>query len=186
LQIDTVPLRRRLLSTIDELSKHIHGRENTIIRDQSAQDAIAAATAAAMAEFLDVIRECRAAVLGPIAEALDDAAVNALITDTLGDVDEIASHYSLDDVYVGNAVVHSIGPDNIIYRVTGSVAVTLQWGSNSDVRRGDGVELDQSFPFYCDIEVPLSEPWDLGFAEVTFGVDTQGWRERTGPDDFDG
>jgi hypothetical protein len=185
LQIDTLPLRSRLLSTIDELSKHIHGRGNTIIRDQSAQDEIASATVAAMGAFLDALRECRAAVLEPIAEALDNAAVDALITDTLSDVDEIASHYSLDEVNVGDAVVHSIGPENIIYRVTGSVAVTLQWGSNSDVRRGDGIELAESFPFYCDIEVPLSEPWGLDFAEVTYGVDTLGWRERTGPDEWD-
>jgi hypothetical protein len=35
------------------------------------------------------------------------------------------------------------------------------------VRLGDGIELAESFPFYCDLEVPLSEPWDLDFAEVT-------------------
>jgi hypothetical protein len=55
------------------------------------------------------------------------------------------------------------------------VYVTLQWRSNSDLRRGDGAELDESFPFYVDMEVPLDDPWDLTVAETTYGVDTREW-----------
>jgi hypothetical protein len=185
LHIDTSPLRSRLLTAIDELSKHIHGRENTIIFDPRAQDTIATATVAAMGAFLDTMRECRAAVLEPIAEALDEAAVDALITDTIDAVDELASHNSLEEVYVDDVIVQNIGASTITYRATGAVSVVLQWGSNSDVRRGDGIELPQSFPFYCDIEVPLSEPWELSDAETSYGVDTSAWRERNEPDDWD-
>jgi hypothetical protein len=184
LQIDPLPLRQRLLATIDELSKHVHGRENTIILERGAQDELAKTTVAAMTTFLDTLHDCRAAVLGPVADALDEAAVDTLVGDTIAEVDELASHHSIEEVYVDNVAVHAIGPDTVIYRATGSVAVILQWGSNSDVSRGDGIELDQSFPFRCDIEVPLSELWDLSFGEVTCGVDTGEWRDRMGPDDL--
>jgi hypothetical protein len=178
LRIDTSPLRSRLLAAINDLSKHIHGRENTIVLDARAQDTIGAATIAAMGGFLDAMRECRTAVLEPIAEALDKAAVDALITDTIGEIDELASHHSMEDVYVDDVIVQSIGANTITYRAKGAVSVVLQWGSNSDVSRGDGIELPQSFPFYCDIEVPLSEPWELGVAETNYGVNTGDWRER--------
>jgi hypothetical protein len=151
--------------------------------DADAQDKIAAATVAAMGAFLDAMRECRDAVLEPIAEALDDAAVDALITDTIGEIDELASHNSLEEVYVDDVIVQSIGAQTITYRAKGAVSVVLQWGSNSDVARGDGIELPQSFPFYCDIEVPLSELWDLSSAETDYVVDTRDWRERYEPDD---
>jgi Predicted pPIWI-associating nuclease len=185
LHIDTTPLRGRLVTAIDELSKHIHGRENTIILDPRAQDKIAAATVAAMGAFLDTTRECRAAVLEPIAEALDEAAVDALITDTIDAVDELASHHSVEEVYVEDVIVESIGAKTITYRAKGAVSVVLQWGSNSDVSRGDGIELPQSFPFYCDIEVPLSEPWELTCGETSYSVDTGDWCERYEPDDWD-
>jgi hypothetical protein len=172
LKLDTVPLRSRLLNSINELSKHIHGRKNTIIRDLGAQDTIAKATATAMGAFLDAMRECRDAVLEPIVEALDNAAVDALITDTIDAIDELASHHSLEDVDIHDVIVQSIAAETITYRAKGTVSVILQWGSNSDVHRGDGVELAQFFPFYCDIEVPLSEPWDLYFAETSYSVDT--------------
>ena len=38
LKVDPLPLRKRLLGAIDELSKHVHGRENTLIRDRDEQD----------------------------------------------------------------------------------------------------------------------------------------------------
>ena len=185
LKVDPLPLRNRLLATVDELSKHVHGREHSIIVDEAAQNATASATIAAMAAFLDAVHDCRAAVLDPIAEALDDAAVDALLSDSLGEVDELASHYSLNDVDVDRITVHAIGADFIRYRATGSVGVTLQWGSNSDLRRGDGAELDQSFPFCCDIELPLDEPWELALAETTCGVDTSEWTEAMKPDEWD-
>ena len=138
-----------------------------------------------MDAFLDAIHDCRAAVLDPIEEALDDSVVDAMVSDSLAELDELATHFSLDEVYVHQTVVHMIGSETIIYRATGSVDVTLQWGSNGDLRRGDGMELDQSFPFYCDIETPLDEPWDLRMAEVTCGVDTREWLNAMKPDDCD-
>ena len=181
--MDPLPLRKLLLEAIDELSKHVHGRENTLIRDRHEQDAMAEIAVASVAAFLDAVSDCRSAVLEPIAEALDEAAMDTLLSETLGDVDELASHYSLEEVYVDRVIVHAIGVDTITYRATGTVAVVLQWGSNSDVRRGDGAELEESFPFYCDIVLPLDEPWNLDLAETVYGVDTQEWRDAMGPDE---
>jgi hypothetical protein len=183
LKLDPLPLRKRLLAAVDHLSKQVHGRENTIIRDQGEQDREAVATIDAMAEFLDAVRDCRAAVLEPITERLDDAAVEALLSETILEVDELATHHSVEGVYVDDVAVHTIGPHFITYRASGSVSVVLQWGSNSDLRRGDGAELSQSFPFRCDIEVSLHDPWDLHRAEATFGVDTGEWYGR--PSSFD-
>lgn len=185
LHIDPTPLRRHLLSAIDELSKHVHGRADTIVPDTSEQDAVAMATVAAMTAFLDTLRGCRDAVLEPIAEALDDAAVDALLSETIMEVDELATHYSLDEVYVDTFRVAAIGADTITYMVRGSIDVTLQWGSNSDLRRGDGAELDQNFPFECEFELPLDDLWDLQLAEPVYRVDTSEWTDAMQPDDDD-
>jgi hypothetical protein len=185
LNVDLALLRRRLLDSVDDLSKHVHGRQTTIIRDQSEQDVFAQRTIAAMSAFLDALHECRSAVLTPIAAALDEAAIESLLNETLREVDELASHHSLDEVYVERVAVHRIGTGTIIYRVTGSVKVTLQWGSNSDVRRGDGAELEQTFPFQCEFELPLDDLWDLDLAEPTCGVDTSEWTDAMAPDEYD-
>jgi hypothetical protein len=183
LKVDLPPLRKRLTTAFAELSKHVHGNENSIILDQTEQDKVAARTAVSMGACMDALRECREAVLKPIAEALDSAAVDALLSDAMLEVDELATHFSVDELYVESVAVSAIGADMITYRVTGSVEVTLQWGSNSDLRRGDGAESSQSFPFHCEFQLPLDDPWDLGHAELTYGVDVSRWHEMMAPDE---
>ncbi len=183
LGVDPAPLAKALRSAIDELSKQIHGRENTISTDVAEQDALADGILNAMTAFLDAARETRDEVLRPVQEALDDAAVDAMMFETIQEIDELSSHYSLEEVYVDRTVVHEIGPEAIVYRSTGTVSVTLQWGSNSDLRRGEGAELDQSFPFQCDITLPLDHPWDLDMAEAVAGVDTSEWWDARAPEE---
>jgi Predicted pPIWI-associating nuclease len=185
LHVDPTPLRRQLLGAIDELSKHVHGRADTIIRDPTEQDAVAMATVTAMTAFLDTLRGCRDAVLEPIAEALDEAAVDALLSETIMEVDELATHHSLDEVYVDAVRVAAIGAHTITYMASGSIDVTLQWGSNSDLRRCDGAELDQNFPFECEFELPLDDLWDLQLAEPAYRVDTSAWTDAMQSDEDD-
>jgi hypothetical protein len=184
LNVDPAPLRKKLLDTVDNLSKQVHGREKTIVVDRDTQAALVDAILNAMDTFLDAVRNCRAAILDPIADALDETAVDVLITDTIQAIDELASHHSIEDVEVVDTGVYKIGATAITYRVTGTVSSVLQWGSNSDVNRGDGLELSESFSFFCDIEVPLDDPWDLSFAETNYFVDTQSWRDGDQMDDW--
>jgi Predicted pPIWI-associating nuclease len=184
LHVDPQPLRRRLLDAVDECSKQVHGREYSVITDLGEQDAMAAATIAAVGGLLDALHFCRRAVLEPITESLDDAAVDTLLSESLVEVDELATHWSLQEVYVHETVVHAVGPDTITYRSSGSIDVILQFGSNSDVRNDMGAELPQTFPFTCDIVLPLDDPWDLGLAETRCGVDVREWTDAMRPDDW--
>lgn len=88
-----------------------------------------------------------------------------------------------DEVYVGGLMVQSLTSQAITYRASGTLAVGLQWGSNSDVRTGDGAELDQSFAFVCEIVLPIDEPWNLELAETSCCLDTDSWTDLMTPDD---
>jgi len=76
--------------------------------------------------------------------------------------------------------VESIGTAWVRYHATGSVDIILQWGSNSDLRNGNGAESEQTFPFTCTFEVPVEEPHDLSGAEVEWAVDTSSWNNLFG------
>ncbi|TAL04290.1 MAG: hypothetical protein EPO08_01775 [Rhodospirillaceae bacterium] len=175
LDVDAASLRRPLISAVDELSKQVHGRETNLIEGLEAQYSAVENVIKAMHAFLSAYHDCRNAIIDPIREELDDAAVDALISETVLAVDELASHHSVDEVYIHNIEVHEIGPSTVKYRAVGSLSVTLQWGSNSDLRNGDGAELEEGFPFQCDIEAPLDSPWNLDLADTMYEVDTSSW-----------
>ena len=75
----------------------------------------------------------------------DAAAVEAVLSDSLVGIDELASHFSVEEVSVGSAKVTAIDDQCIHIEVKGSIDCILQFGSNSDIRRGDGAEIPQSF-----------------------------------------
>ena len=62
LSVDVAPLRKRLVGAVDDLNKHIHGREDTICLDEAEQDVAARATAEAFGHFLEVYHDCRSIV----------------------------------------------------------------------------------------------------------------------------
>jgi hypothetical protein len=186
LSVDVEPLRKRLLTAMDDLSKYVHAREATIVSELSAQDAAARLTIEAVSNFLQTYHDCRLAILSPIQQALDNAAIEALLEETIQDIDELASHYSLDEIYVDQTSVKGVGSQQITYEAEGTVDVTLQWGSNSDVRNGDGAELSENFPFKCQIDVPVDDIWNISGAATTYFIDTKSWRDVRGPDDCKG
>ena len=175
LGVDSDPLNAALLKAIDRLSKHVHARGDTVVTEPAEQDRFALSTLDAMERFLATARECRDAVLAPIAAALDRAAVDALVSETIQAVDELASHHFIDSIHVGDIEVGRLDHLTVTYRVTGSVDVELQWGSGSDFRRGDGAVLSESFPFWCDLTLPIDQPWELSLARTECGVDTREW-----------
>ena len=183
LGINIDPMRKALIAAVDDLGKHVHGEEDTIILDRVEQDREASVAIAALTAFLDTYAACRQAIVEPIQEHLDAAAVDALLAETIQEVDELATHHSVEEIYVAETVVRAITAIDIVYRATGTLSVGLQWGSNSDVRRGDGAEIDKSFPFHCDITVPLEDLWDPSLGDVLYGVDTSEWVGAMQPDE---
>ncbi|MCA0930162.1 pPIWI-associating nuclease domain-containing protein [Ruegeria profundi] len=174
-QLKPQEMRARLVKAFNNLSKHVHGRSDTLIVDIAAQEAEAKATLDAVEELLTTYHESRRALIVPLVDSLDESAVQSMLSETILDVDELATHHTIDDICPMSTTVDSIDHATVHYRVSGDIEVTLQWGSNSDRRKGDGAELGHSFPFVCTFDVPVDDPSNIADAEVSFGVDTSGW-----------
>jgi hypothetical protein len=161
------------IKAVDDMSKYTHVRPGTVIDNP---DEIAAFVDGAMHALLGLFAsfaECRSRVLDALSEEIDDKAVGALITETILDVDQLAPHHSVEEVYVEDTRVVSLTHDTIYFKATGTLVVGLQWGSNSDVSRGDGIELDDSFPFEVTMQSPIDDV--SSFYEVEYSVDTSSW-----------
>lgn len=83
-------------------------------------------------------------------------------------------------IYVDSHEVTCITSETVHIRVSGSLGVTLQWGSNSDLRRGDGAEMDESFEYTCELTCEAANPdiEALEFVEDSLMVDTGDWNDH--------
>lgn len=174
-RIDVKPLIKEVIAAYSALNKHVHGREDTVVSDLDEQDSIVEDVLGALAELLVAQRDYREEIVRGIADALRSEAVQAFTTETVGEIDILATHHTIDWVGIDEQWVVAITASHVEYEIVGSVGVTLLYGSGSDRSHGEGAEMKDEFPIGMRFRVPVEAPIDLGEAEITSEVDTSGW-----------
>lgn len=71
--------------------------------------------------------------------------------------------------------VTSIDHAEIQFTAYGSVGAEFQWGSNSDLRRGDGAVIRDAYPLTCKFISKVSSPDELELVDDSLCVDTSSW-----------
>lgn len=184
LGLEVEDIHSRLVKAINSLSKFTHIEPNVFDLPEADIDALVNETNESVYGFLTTIRDCRKMIIDSLWEHIDSAVIDEALRETIIAIDELASHHFIDEVYTDKVEIYEINHESIKFRVYGSIGCELQWGSNSDLRRGDGAVLPQSFPFVCELTSPVDAPEEIESIEDSLGVDTSSWTDvRYGQDE---
>lgn len=175
LGIDVAAERQALLKTIDRLNKFTHVNEDSFGSSPQDVEQHASAACEALRSFLDCADAARRLLCSRVEERVHEDVVSEAIGDTILSLDEIATHHCIDDVDVHQIEVTSMDHAEIQFIAYGSVGVQLQWGSNSDVRKGDGAVIQDSYPLTCKFNSKVDNPEELEMVEDSLCVDTSSW-----------
>lgn len=177
LSIDILSIHKALRSALDKLNKHTHIEEITFDIDELEVNAHVEETLSAVVGLFSTVEDSRETLLSALWEQLDDATIDAALSETILSIDKLATHHSIEEVYTDKIQIVGIDSYFVWFEARGSISCELQWGSNSDLRRGDGAVLAQSFPFLCRLWSPVDNPSDIQTDEDAFGADTRSWWE---------
>ncbi len=177
LKLDVASLHKQLGRAVKTLNRATHIREGTIISDEAEVESLTNEIFAGFEALLDAVDHSRSQLMVAIDEAAVDEATDEVLSETIQTIDELATHHSIEEVYVDSVRTIRIDAHYVWYRATGTIAVKLQWGSNSDLRRGDGAVLPHSFPFECDIPASVKDPTTFETSMTELRVDDGGWRD---------
>ncbi len=175
LGIDVEQERAALLQTINRLSKFTHVNEPSFGSPADVVERQVLQACRALTSFLDCADEARKLLCERVEDRIHDDVVSEAISETILSVDEIASHHSVEHVEVEEIHVTAIDHEAIEFTAYGCLEVELQWGSNSDVRRGDGAVMTDSYPLTCKFVSKVSDPEDIEVVEDSLCVDTSSW-----------
>lgn len=90
----------------------------------------------------------------------------------------IITHHNIEEIIIDNYKVSCISSDKILIEVLGDLEVRLQWGSDGDLRRGDGHELYDDFPFNSTLSITIANGLEKVEIKVEeYKVDTDKWYE---------
>jgi len=184
LSLEVEDIHKDLVKAIKKLSKFTHIEPKVFGLPDADVDALVNETTEAVSGFLRTISDCRRLIIDSLWEQIDSAVIDETLRETILAIDELATHHYIDEVYTDKVEIYEINHEFIMFRVNGSIGCELQWGSNSDLRRGDGAVLPQSYPFTCELISPVHEPETVESIEESLGVDTSSWTDiRYGQDE---
>ena len=178
LKLSTNEIHTALIHAITELNRFTHIEPKTFDIPETAINSLVDETVEAVANLFDTIEDCRSRIIERLSEHIDSEVVAQTMSDTIQAIDELATHHFIDEVYVDEIQITSIGHETVRFDVSGTIGCILQWGSNSDVRKGDGAELSQSFPFSCKMFSPVAMPSAIQTESNSLEIDTSAWRKK--------
>ena len=184
LGLEVEEIHKDLIKAINKLSKFTHIESKVFGLPDAKVDALVNESTEAVNGFLVTIRECRRLIISSLWEQIDSTVIDQTLLETIQAIDELASHHFIDEIYTDKIEISEINHEFITFHVNGSIGCELQWGSNSDLRRGDGTTLPQSYPFTCELISPVCDPEAVESIEESLGVDTSSWTNiRYGQDE---
>ena len=184
LGLKTQGIHQTLIKAIDRLSKFTHIQPEVFSVSAEEIDILANQTEQAVEDLILAISECRKQVASALWHHIDEAVVFEVIRESIGAIDEIATHHCIDEIYVGEVNVTEITHDNVFFKATGSLGAELQWGSSSDVKNDIGAVMSENFSFECQLMSLVAAPDELEVTENSLAVDTSNWSNMHGEDEM--
>jgi hypothetical protein len=107
---------------------------------------------------------------------IEEHMISSVVSNFFDSVDQLAPHHSLEYSEVSDYHISEINDQKIIVTVYGDLHVILEYGSRQERREGDGLDLEESFPFETKIRYEISENFPSERHEVEeYDVDTSSW-----------
>ena len=130
--------------------------------------------------LFQTIDECRAQLTTSLEEYIDRTIIDNLFYDTIDSIDYLATHYIVDSYSVDEIKLLDLDDSIVYFKASGYVNVKLQYGSDGDMRRGDGMSMSESFPFTGGFYGKIIDKMTKFELETeTFEVDTDShWGEK--------
>lgn len=178
LGIDIQGERRKLNIAANTLSKFTHVNPDTFNLPPNEVEAYAIAACEALNSMLVNASEARRELVDAIIGQVEDEVISAALSETVMSVYDISPHHSIDEVYIGGLEVVRIGAEHVEFKAYGSLGVQLQWGSSSDIRRGDGMLKRENFRLTMALTSSVDDPIAVIGKDETLFVDTSAWDDN--------
>jgi len=172
LHVDSNSVIKNLLHLVETLSNFTHINEGNFALNPRMTLVKATEYLQILADFSDLMTDCRDKVIENATNNLEDVITNELISETISEIDELATHYYVDEVNIDLISVDQIKSDKIILKIDCTLDCEMQIGSNSDIKNDIGEIFNQSFPVSIKMEVQMIKPLGRYLKLLSYDVDT--------------
>lgn len=157
LKIDVDIIGKKVGDSIDLLSKYTHINPESFYIEVEKIEELFGKVMDAVILLFQTIEESRALLTQKLEENVNKTVISNLFYETLNSIDCLATHYSIEDFTVDDITLLDIDDTTVYFKATGEVNVKLQYGSDCDLKRDNGMTLNGDFPFTGEFNGRIKE-----------------------------
>ncbi len=161
LNIDIDDKIKQLLIIINKLSKFTHIESITSNNEFIMQEI--KEILKTFKEFLEKLFNFREELSYDYEKFISELITDKFANDVIEDLDIKATHYEDACFYIEDIKILSIDSSNIHLSVSGDTSATLQYGSNSDNKIGDGIRIYKNYLTNVNISIATDKAFDTNF-----------------------
>ncbi|MCT2581127.1 MAG: hypothetical protein E5X23_08450 [Mesorhizobium sp.] len=184
LHLDHDETCKPLIDAMNALSKSTHVREETILDDDEKIRELMDDTLGGVLALFDAAAHCQNEVYRQLEREIDDAVFDKFLSETIQELDELSTHTTFEGHESDEVRVVYVDEEVVKFAVSGLVYVELQYGSNSDLRKGEGAVMGDYYPYTATLCSKASNPEEVIGDSVDVKVDNSSFYDN-GEDDYD-
>jgi len=164
--------------TLETLNKYTHVNPDTFDIKETEVNKLTKEVLDTFKRFANGMVEFHKLIKSELEEHIDKVVLEHTIEETFDDIDILATHHNIEEHETSSCSITDIDSRNIFIEVNGSLSVRLQYGSDGDHAKGDGVEMNTSIPFDCNLQIIINKDFAKSeYKTLTFNVNTDDWYE---------
>lgn len=158
LKIDHAEDDKLFRKSIDTLSKYTHVNSQTFYINPVEVTEQSLEVLGSVQVFLMTVAEARLRVQRAAIDCIDEQMIEQFYYETHNEMDMLSTHQEVLGYMVTGINCKHHDNATITLEVTGKVQVRLQWGSDGDMRRGEGYAAKMIFPFTSTLIASYKNP----------------------------
>jgi hypothetical protein len=168
----------QLLKDIERLSAYTHVTETILLKDMSDAGPLFASVMHGLLMLISAIESSRKYVNEDIAAEIGTKLDRLFTEDFFNELDQLSTHTRPQGACDIAITKLTFDETTVYFEGTGTVECELQWGSDGDVRRGDGLEGAASFPFTFSGQAEIADISRIEIDRDSIALDTSSFDEN--------
>lgn len=178
LHVDLEDVSKNLISSIKDLSNYTHVGPKTFNVEDTVVEDVSYTILTDILNFFETIGNAKLRVDNAIYKCVDEEMVSKFYIETHNELDMLATHHEVLEYFVTSITPQSKDESTITMQAEGTVLVRLQYGSDGDMRRDDGYETEDSFPFTSEFVVSYkNREGDIHIESAEVNIDNSSFWE---------
>lgn len=178
LGLDLQEVSKNLRKSINDLSKYTHVNMDTFDVDDTTIVDTSYNIMEDTLRFFMTINEAQVLVGNAVDACIDEEMISQFYVETQDVIDILATHHEVLSYMVTEINQLAKDDETITMEACGVVNVRLQYGSDGDMRRGDGCEMDIQLPFTSEFVASYkNQEGDIHIVSAEVNVDNDSFFE---------